>query len=157
MLPHLARRLPAWQVLWMTGKDDFEFAQRVQKQLDLPVVVREFIHEVPEAYAAADIVLSRAGAGTLAELSAVGKPALLVPYPYATGNHQQHNAELLERAGAAQVVADRDLNGQVLLATLGAMIGNLDSLRQGAAGVRAAYPKEAAQELAKMLIELGGG
>jgi UDP-N-acetylglucosamine--N-acetylmuramyl-(pentapeptide) pyrophosphoryl-undecaprenol N-acetylglucosamine transferase len=155
MLPHLAKRLPAWQVLWMTGKDDFEFATRVQKQLSLPVVVREFVYEVPEAYAAADIVLARAGAGTLAELSAVGKPALLVPYPYATGNHQMYNAQLLERAGAARVVLDRELNGEVLLARLGEMIAGFEGLRQGAAAVQAAYPKQAARDLAAMLIALG--
>jgi UDP-N-acetylglucosamine--N-acetylmuramyl-(pentapeptide) pyrophosphoryl-undecaprenol N-acetylglucosamine transferase len=155
MLPHLARRLPAWQVLWMTGKDDFEFAQRVQKQLNLPVVVREFVYEVPEAYAAADIVLSRAGAGTLAELSAVGKPALLVPYPHATGNHQMYNAQLLERAGAAVMVADQGLNGEMLLATLGKMISHLEALRGGAASMQAAYPRQAAHDLAQMLLELG--
>ena len=155
MLPHLLQRLPAWQVLWMTGKDDFSFAQRLQKQLSLPVVVREFIYEVPEAYAAADIVLARAGAGTLAELSAVGKPALLVPYPYATGNHQQHNAEVLARAGAAVVVNDGSLNGEVLLTALEKMVRDLPVLRQGAAAVQAAYPKQAAQDLAQMLIDLG--
>jgi UDP-N-acetylglucosamine--N-acetylmuramyl-(pentapeptide) pyrophosphoryl-undecaprenol N-acetylglucosamine transferase len=155
MLPHLAKRLPVWQVLWMTGKEDFEFAQRVQKQLNLPVVVREFIYEVPEAYTAADIVLSRAGAGTLAELSAVGKPALLVPYPYATGNHQMYNAQLLERAGAARVVPDFGVNGEGLLAVLADMIKNLETLRQGAAAVQAAYPKQAARDLAEMLFELG--
>lgn len=155
MLPHLAKRLPTWQVLWMTGKADFEFAQRIQRQLSLPGVVREFIYEVPEAYAAADIVLSRSGAGTLAELSALGKPALLVPYPYATGNHQMYNAQLLQRSGAAVAVPDRGLNGEVLLATLEAMIRNLPSLRAGAAAVQAAYPRQAARDLAQMLLGLG--
>jgi UDP-N-acetylglucosamine--N-acetylmuramyl-(pentapeptide) pyrophosphoryl-undecaprenol N-acetylglucosamine transferase len=154
MLPHWARRLPEWQVLWMTGKADFEFAQRVQKQLGLPVVIREFVYEVPEAYAAADIVLARAGAGTLAELSAVGKPSLLVPYPYATGNHQMFNAQLLARAGAAEIITDDRINGDVLLETLKNMIARYDAMRQAAEVVQSAYPKQAAKEITRMLLDM---
>jgi UDP-N-acetylglucosamine--N-acetylmuramyl-(pentapeptide) pyrophosphoryl-undecaprenol N-acetylglucosamine transferase len=156
MLPHWSRRLPDWQVLWMTGKADFEWARRMLQPLNLPVVVKEFVFEVPEAYAAADIVLARAGAGTLAELSAVGKPSLLVPYPYATGNHQMYNAQLLAKAGAAEIITDARLNGDVLLETFLKMTGNLEAMGRAAAAVREAYPKQAARDLSRMLLELAG-
>jgi UDP-N-acetylglucosamine--N-acetylmuramyl-(pentapeptide) pyrophosphoryl-undecaprenol N-acetylglucosamine transferase len=156
-LPQLCRRRPDLQVLWMTGKADFEFARRVVDQFKLPVVTREFIYEVPEAYAAADLVLARAGAGTLAELSATGKPSLLVPYPYATDNHQAYNAAVLADAGAAVIVPDKELGGDRLLAVLMDMFARLESLTRGAAAVRGAYPGHAAEELARILIELGAG
>jgi UDP-N-acetylglucosamine--N-acetylmuramyl-(pentapeptide) pyrophosphoryl-undecaprenol N-acetylglucosamine transferase len=156
-LPQLCRRRPDLQVLWMTGKADFEFARRVVDQFGLPVVTREFIYEVPEAYAAADLVLARAGAGTLAELSATGKPSLLVPYPYATDNHQAYNAAALADAGAAVIVPDKELSGDRLLAVLMDMFARLESLTRSAAAVRDAYPGHAAEELARILIELGAG
>ncbi len=156
MLPHWAKQMPGWQVLWMTGKADFELAQKVQKQLNLPVVVKEFVYEVPEAYVAADVIVARAGAGTLAELSVSGKPALLVPYPYATGNHQMFNARLLAKAGSAEIVTDDRLNGAVLQETLMAMIGRYADMQQAAQAVQAAYPKRAAEDLSRMLQELAG-
>ena len=67
-----------------------------------------------EAYVVSDIVISRAGATTLAELTALGKPALLVPYPYAAGNHQELNARKLLEIGAAKMILDGELSGEVL-------------------------------------------
>jgi UDP-N-acetylglucosamine--N-acetylmuramyl-(pentapeptide) pyrophosphoryl-undecaprenol N-acetylglucosamine transferase len=153
-LPQLTQRLPDLQVLWMTGSADLGMARNVAEKLSLPVVIREFIHEVPEAYAAADLVLARAGAGTLAELSALGKPALLVPYPYATGDHQTYNAGLLVRAGAAAEMTDAECSGGVLLGKLLELFERQAGLEQAAAAVRAAYPQDAAEVLARKMIEL---
>ncbi len=156
VLPQLIHRLPDLQVLWMTGAADLGLARNLAEKLSLPVVIREFIHEVPEAYAAADLVLARAGAGTLAELSALGKPALLVPYPFATGNHQTYNANILVRAGAAEAVSDTELNGTLLLARLLEIFSRLESLALAAAAVRAVYPRHAAEQLAQKLLALAG-
>lgn len=156
-LPAFCRRHPKWQVLWMTGSADFGLARRVVEQFTLPVQIREFIHEVPEAYAAADLVLARAGAGTLAELSATGKPSLLVPYPYAANNHQAHNAGQLVKAGAALAVRDADLTPQVLLERLGGMVKDLRAFAAKAAEVKKHYPQKAAARLAEMMIELAEG
>lgn len=71
-----------------------------------------------EAYAAADLVLARAGASTLAELAAVGLPALLIPYPHAAEDHQRHNAEVVRDAGGAQIATDHDLQAGKLGAIL---------------------------------------
>jgi UDP-N-acetylglucosamine--N-acetylmuramyl-(pentapeptide) pyrophosphoryl-undecaprenol N-acetylglucosamine transferase len=76
--------------------------------------VAPFIYQMAEAYAAADVVISRAGATTLAELTALGKPAILVPYPHAAGRHQECNAMKLRDMGAAHVVFDHELSGEVL-------------------------------------------
>ncbi len=156
-LPQLCRRRPDLQVLWMTGAADLPLARRVVEQFSLPAVTREFIHEVPEAYAAADLVLARAGAGTLAELSATGRPALLVPYPHATGQHQARNAAALAAAGAAEVLADAELADEVLLTALLGVLARLDERTRAAAKLRQAYPRDAAERLADLLLRLAAG
>src|SRR5207247_1600687 len=77
----------------------------------LRYVAVPYIEEMGDAYACADLVVCRAGAGTLAEVTANGLPAIAVPYPYAAEGHQDANARLLESAGAAMVVPDRELSG----------------------------------------------
>jgi UDP-N-acetylglucosamine--N-acetylmuramyl-(pentapeptide) pyrophosphoryl-undecaprenol N-acetylglucosamine transferase len=67
----------------------------------------DFCHDMPRAYAAADMVVARAGASTVTELLAVKRPALLVPYPFATDNHQKANAEVLVRLGAAAMFEEK--------------------------------------------------
>jgi UDP-N-acetylglucosamine--N-acetylmuramyl-(pentapeptide) pyrophosphoryl-undecaprenol N-acetylglucosamine transferase len=73
--------------------------------------VCEFIEEMPARLAAADLVVCRAGASTLAELTAAGRPAILIPYPHAADDHQRHNAETLQASGAAVVIPDAELDG----------------------------------------------
>ena len=70
--------------------------------------------EMPAAPACSDLCICRAGATTLAELSAAGKPAILIPYPYAAENHQEYNARAFENVGAAEVILDQELKGQIL-------------------------------------------
>src|ERR1700688_3856034 len=114
-----------WQVLLVSGERDFAGVRR--------------------ATAAADLVVARAGASTLAELAATGTPALLVPYPYATDDHQTENAAVVERAGAARVVADRDLSERRLHAELEAALApqTLAALRDAAHARAASDPRRA--------------
>jgi UDP-N-acetylglucosamine--N-acetylmuramyl-(pentapeptide) pyrophosphoryl-undecaprenol N-acetylglucosamine transferase len=83
---------------------------------------------MPQAMACADLVVCRAGASTLAELAAAGKAALLVPFPFASDDHQWHNALARERAGAARVVRDPELDGARLLREIDAMLPELAPL-----------------------------
>jgi len=76
--------------------------------------VREYIYNMPQLMAAADLILCRAGASTLAEIMACGTAAILVPSPNVTDNHQEKNARVLERAGAAEVLLEQDLTGKDL-------------------------------------------
>lgn len=76
--------------------------------------VMSYVYNMQDALAAADLVISRSGAATLAELTALGIPSILVPYPYASENHQEYNARALEKEGAAQVVLDSQLDGDLL-------------------------------------------
>lgn len=78
------------------------------------VTVSEYIYDMDVVMSAADLVVARAGASTLSELTALGKPAILVPSPYVTANHQEHNARELERAGAARVILEKDFTAETL-------------------------------------------
>ncbi len=96
------------KVLHQTGDAMAEAVRRRYDELGLNAEVHSFIDDMAGAYRAATLVIGRAGATTLAELGVVGRPAILVPYPFAIDDHQRKNAEELERAGAAKIVLDRD-------------------------------------------------
>ncbi|MBR4691485.1 MAG: undecaprenyldiphospho-muramoylpentapeptide beta-N-acetylglucosaminyltransferase [Oscillospiraceae bacterium] len=91
--------------------------------------LRPYIYDMPAAMAAADLILCRAGASTLGELCAAGRPAVLVPYPYATGNHQEKNARVLAEAGGARVLADAELTPEALSALVKELLGDPQGLR----------------------------
>ena len=97
------------QIIWQTGKPYYE--QAVQRATDYPeeVKVFDFIRQMEYAYAAADIVISRAGALAIAELCIVGKPVIFVPYPFAAEDHQTSNAMALVSRNAAQIVKDNEV------------------------------------------------
>lgn len=121
----------------------------------LPGEVVPFIENMPAAFAAADLVVCRSGAGAVAELAAAGKPALLVPFPYAADNHQWRNAEAMARAGAARLVPDAELTGARLFQEILALASQPGALeRMGAAARKLARPG-AAQRAADLLEELG--
>jgi UDP-N-acetylglucosamine--N-acetylmuramyl-(pentapeptide) pyrophosphoryl-undecaprenol N-acetylglucosamine transferase len=97
-------------VLWQVGKgNDAEALQESFKHLS-GITIREYVYEMEKAYGAADLVVSRAGASSLAELARLGKPVILVPYPFAAENHQEENARAYEAAGAATVLRDSELS-----------------------------------------------
>ncbi|MDD5087785.1 MAG: undecaprenyldiphospho-muramoylpentapeptide beta-N-acetylglucosaminyltransferase [bacterium] len=114
----LPRLLDHWNLIWQTGRlglsagvDSALIARAIEKR---QLVLREFIHNMPEAYAAADLAICRAGAMTLAELAAAGLPAILIPYPYATDDHQTANAQAVVAAGAAETIKDSQLDAEAL-------------------------------------------
>jgi UDP-N-acetylglucosamine--N-acetylmuramyl-(pentapeptide) pyrophosphoryl-undecaprenol N-acetylglucosamine transferase len=122
----------------------------------LRVTCVEYLDRVELAYAAADLALCRAGATTVAELAAVGLPAVLVPYPHARANHQEANARALERAGAARVVLDREATPTVLAEAIEPLLVDEAALRAMGAAARAVGRPRAAEELAAWALELAG-
>lgn len=102
------------QFLHQTGQRDYENIRDAYRKVGFKGTIAPFIYQMGEAYAVADIVIARAGATTLAELTALGKPAILIPYPYAAGNHQELNAKKLVDMGAAKMILDREMKGEIL-------------------------------------------
>jgi UDP-N-acetylglucosamine--N-acetylmuramyl-(pentapeptide) pyrophosphoryl-undecaprenol N-acetylglucosamine transferase len=98
-----------WQVLWQTGQDKHREVSNKLTDMDFAGVILPFIHSMPKAYAVADFMVCRAGAMTLSELLVLGMPALLVPFPHATANHQMKNAMDLKNKGAVEVIADSEV------------------------------------------------
>jgi UDP-N-acetylglucosamine--N-acetylmuramyl-(pentapeptide) pyrophosphoryl-undecaprenol N-acetylglucosamine transferase len=113
-LPNLKDLRGKMRIIHQTGDLDYDHVRAYYEGEGVRAEVHRFIHDMDQAYAAADLILCRAGATTLFELMAVGKAAILVPYPHAANDHQTLNAKALVEAGAALMVADKDMNGQVL-------------------------------------------
>lgn len=149
------------QLLHICGRADEGWVQGERERLPRPLRRRyrvyPYLHEeMAHALAAADLVVARAGAATLGELPAVGRPSILVPYPYA-GAHQERNARILAQAGAALLIADAELSGQALLSHVRELLGDAEALaRMGEAARRLARP-DAATRIAEELRQLSGG
>lgn len=118
------------------------------------ITIVPYLYEMPEALAAADLVISRAGAATLAEITVRGLPSILVPYPYATGNHQEHNARALVSRGAAEMIKDSELSGGVLLHKLDRLLGDRDRLREMAEASRRLGKPRALDDILDLLEEI---
>jgi UDP-N-acetylglucosamine--N-acetylmuramyl-(pentapeptide) pyrophosphoryl-undecaprenol N-acetylglucosamine transferase len=112
------------QFLHQTGEKDYESVREAYRKAGFNGTVAPFIYQMAEAYAASDMVISRAGATTLAEITALGKPALLIPYPYAAGRHQEFNAIKLREMGAAFVAFEKEMSGEVLAKHIREMFEN---------------------------------
>jgi UDP-N-acetylglucosamine--N-acetylmuramyl-(pentapeptide) pyrophosphoryl-undecaprenol N-acetylglucosamine transferase len=122
----------------------------------VPVRVIAFLERMDLAYAVADLVVARAGATTIAEIAVSGVPSILVPYPYATGRHQEANARALQRAGGASVLMDDVLDGAVLADRIGALLDDPGTLRSMGERARMWSRPDAAGALARAVRTAGG-
>ncbi len=95
-----------WQVLHLSGKDDRQRVERCYAEAGLPARVLTFTDRMPEAMSASDLIVARAGASSLAEITSTGIPAILLPYPYHRDEHQRHNGQQLVDGGAALMMRD---------------------------------------------------
>ncbi|MDR2772214.1 MAG: undecaprenyldiphospho-muramoylpentapeptide beta-N-acetylglucosaminyltransferase [Elusimicrobiota bacterium] len=105
------------QAIHITGKDGYQDIAAKSSGKDF-YVVKNYLHNIYEAYAAADIIVCRAGAGTIFEIKTLNKPAIFIPFPYAAGNHQFLNAQEIKEEGFAEVIEERDLTADKLLSVL---------------------------------------
>ncbi len=140
------------QLLLLTGPAHLDDVTRKLPETGRVLVrVVPFLDRMELAYAVADLVVCRAGAATVAEVAVCGLPSILVPYPYATARHQEANARALQRAGAAAVVMDHALSGDLLAARVGELIGDRGRLRVMGARAAAWARPEAADALARVV------
>ena len=144
MLPAVQTR--EFQLLWMTGQSGVTEARKRAEGAPVPVHVRAFINEMAAACSAADLIISRAGASMTAEIAALGKPSVLIPYPHAAEGHQEDNARAFETAGAAKVILDNDLTAEVLLAKIRSLFNDPATL-EAMSRAAAAFAKPAAGDL----------
>lgn len=140
------------QVLWQTGKSDYQRIKSEAPASNLTVIV-SFIDRMEFAYAASDLVICRAGATTLAEVARAGIPAILVPYPHAAANHQVVNAKTLADAGAAVLLREDELSGDLKQSVLGLLESESRRNEMRVKSLALGKPK-AARELAEAVLRL---
>ena len=145
------------QFILQTGRDDFEWAKKAVEDEQLPAKVLPFLQRIHLAYAAADLVVCRSGAMTLAEIAVCGTPAILVPYPYAAHDHQTVNASNLVDRGAAAMILDRELAGERLAREIAHLLADRQALSRMSAHARTFARPDAAERLARSLQRWGQG
>jgi UDP-N-acetylglucosamine--N-acetylmuramyl-(pentapeptide) pyrophosphoryl-undecaprenol N-acetylglucosamine transferase len=139
-----------------TGERDLEHVRDGYRRAGLEARVEPFLFDMDREVKAADLVVSRAGATTLAELTAAGKPALLIPLPTAADDHQRKNAEVLSRAGAAEVIDQRAMSGTGLAERILALAGDAPRRAAMARAAQALARPGAARDIADKVLALAG-
>jgi UDP-N-acetylglucosamine--N-acetylmuramyl-(pentapeptide) pyrophosphoryl-undecaprenol N-acetylglucosamine transferase len=157
----LERILPRANVVHQCGSSSLADLRRRAERLPAGLADRyrviEFVgSELPDVLALADVVVSRSGAGTLAELTALGKPSVLIPLIPTGGNEQEHNARYLQQAGAAHALLGKRPTPQDLTRALDGLIADAGLRRQMAAQAARLGRPRAAQDLAAVLLNLAG-
>jgi len=140
-----------------TGQADYATVKKAYAATPFDVEVTPFIDKMDEAYAQADLLLCRAGATTVAELTAFGKAAILVPFPYAIYDHQRGNAQALQERGAADVILDQELSGGLLAARIRSYFSDRSRIERMAAAARAMGNRDAAERIVEECYALGRG
>jgi UDP-N-acetylglucosamine--N-acetylmuramyl-(pentapeptide) pyrophosphoryl-undecaprenol N-acetylglucosamine transferase len=139
----------AVRMVHQTGPAQFERLRDEFARSGIEGRVAPFIEDMPGAFAEADLVVCRSGAGAVSELAAAGKPSVLVPFPFAADDHQTRNAEAMERGGAARLVKDSQMNGETLFRLAAELSRAAETLaRMGAAARQFARPGAAARAAA---------
>jgi UDP-N-acetylglucosamine--N-acetylmuramyl-(pentapeptide) pyrophosphoryl-undecaprenol N-acetylglucosamine transferase len=142
------------QIVHQTGEKDRDEVDGKYRALGFPAEVHAFIREMAQAYLRADLVVCRAGAATLAELTVSRKPAILVPYPHAADNHQELNAKEMVDAGAAVMIREADLTADRLAQEIRAILGDADRRKRMERASGLLGRPEAAREIADLCVEL---
>ena len=152
--PLLVACQPRLCLVHQTGEADCAEVTQAYARAGLQAEVHPFLHDMAERYRWADLVLCRSGASTLAELTTCGKPAILVPYPYAANDHQYHNAMAMQRQGAAQVILDVELTGARLYEVLEPLLSKPELLLEQAAHSRGLCRPQAADAIVTTCLQL---
>ena len=173
-LAGLRARVPVIHIIHQTGQRDYEVVRAAYEQAGLlsatpspnaapdttpaaaAAEVHKFIDDMPAAFARADLLVCRSGASTVAEIAAAGKPAIFIPFPRAADDHQNVNARALERAGAAVVVEESNLEAAYLVDTIATMLNDPARLSSMSATAKSLAHPKAVEEIAEMVSKLAG-
>jgi UDP-N-acetylglucosamine--N-acetylmuramyl-(pentapeptide) pyrophosphoryl-undecaprenol N-acetylglucosamine transferase len=144
------------EIIHQTGKLDVSHVEKFYKDASIPAKVTPFISDIGESYSWADLVICRAGAGTLAELTTLGKPSILIPYPWATDLHQEANARELTEAGAAKYFLEEEIGAIKLAGEIQSLLEGPQKLVTMGENARKLGKPTAAVEIASTLVEMAG-
>ena len=125
-----------YQIMWAAGPEQYDKIKEKLNEVNINIEKIEnakivpYIYNMEEVMNIADLVVCRSGAMTITEVSAVGKPAIFIPFPFATENHQEYNARVLEKVGAAKIILDKDINSELLGNAINKIIRNKEKLEE---------------------------
>jgi UDP-N-acetylglucosamine--N-acetylmuramyl-(pentapeptide) pyrophosphoryl-undecaprenol N-acetylglucosamine transferase len=143
-------------VVQQARPEDLESVHAAYARAGVRAEVCSFFADLPQRMANAQLVICRSGASTVSELAVIGRPAILIPYPFATDDHQTANATVLANAGAAWLVQQRDLTAEKLSALLADILAHPEQLARRAEAAASVGKPDAAQRLADLVEEIGG-
>ena len=158
-MPVLTARYPGLHIIHQTGERDYAEVKdnytNVVRDENLEVV--PFLYDVANVFRRADLLISRSGATTVAEITACGKPAIFIPFPHAIYGHQERNAHVLEHAGAAAVILEAELTGDTLAQTILSLIADRPRLAEMARRSRSLGRSDSAEQIVTMCRQLVAG
>lgn len=146
--------------LHATGKngvgmfDVLKNEKKINLEENKHIMLREYINDMHRCMAAADLVICRAGASSLSEIQAMGKPSILIPYPYAAENHQYHNAMALVNNDAAILIEEKDFTGERLIKEVDALLANPERLKQIGANAKKMAIYDATERIVNCIDEI---
>ena len=160
MIPYMKEK--RFSLIHVTGSRYYkEFMSELEKlqpdYASCDVTIVEYLHNMPETMKAADLILCRAGASTLAELTFIGKPAILIPSPNVTANHQEKNARMLESSGAAKVLLEGEFDAETLYHTILESVNNREMLSRMSEKALALSQADAAEQICHVICSLVKG
>ena len=158
MLPLMGKQRD-FRLIHSIGSRDYAVISEKLQALEIPAAdcgadVREYIYDMPRVMAAADLILCRAGASTLAELTYLGKPVIIVPSPNVTDNHQEKNARVLERAGGARVFLEGEFDAESLLNEVKALLGDKETLKKMGDAMHSLSVRDATDQICDEVLKL---
>ena len=154
-VPKLLESMPEIHIIHQTGEKDYAEAQSVYLSAMASAEVSAFIDDMPGAFARADLLLCRSGASTVAEVAAAGKPAIFVPLPTATDDHQRHNAATLAAGSAARLLLQSELSKERLVTEVTSLLRDRARLAAMAKSARTFAHPDAAAKIASLAARIG--
>lgn len=125
-----------YQIVWAAGKGNYDDVKKELKEKNIDITnikntkILPYIYNMQDVMEVSDLIVSRSGAMTITEISTIGKPAIFIPFPFATENHQEYNAKVLEKVGAAKIILDKDLTYNKLDSLIKELVSNKEKLVQ---------------------------
>lgn len=152
-LPKLKKMIPELQIIHLTGKLGFREVKRVYEKIDIQAFVSEYFEDIGLIYRITDLVICRSGANTVAEIAEVGIPAILIPYPYATDNHQYWNAHELSQSGGAILIEQKELNPEMITEIIVRLFSDREKLHKMKALMKKLSKPFAAEKVVEGILQ----
>ena len=142
------------QTIFITGRNDLKWVKESLKTVRIKSLILSYLNQMEYAYNASDLIICRSGATTISEITALGLPAILIPYSYATEEHQLKNAKVLQKKGAAFIITEEELNGEELKENILKLINDKNLLKEMRKRSKTLGKPEATEKVVKIIYNL---